>query len=65
MQEISEMLRFARKYENLSQEQLAEKAGVSLATVKNVELGKQSPKWVIVEACIEACGFEFTLTRKE
>jgi transcriptional regulator with XRE-family HTH domain len=54
--DFSGMLRELRKQAGLSQEALARKANLSLATITKLEQGRVQPSWETVKALAEALG---------
>lgn len=50
MAAFKDVLRYLRESENLKQEELAEKVGVSYAAISNYETGKREPKRKTLEA---------------
>ena len=55
---IQETVRNRRKELGISQVDLAEMSGVSLATIKNIERGKGNPSYKTVAHIIEVLGLE-------
>ncbi|MCR4847737.1 MAG: helix-turn-helix domain-containing protein [Bacteroidales bacterium] len=55
---LSEIIKNRRAKLKLSQADLAEMAGVSLATVKDIERGKGNPSIRTVEKLLEVLGLE-------
>jgi DNA-binding XRE family transcriptional regulator len=53
---LNEVIVSQRKTQNLSQQDLAEKAGVSLNTIKDIELGKVHPSFFTAGKILEALG---------
>lgn len=53
-----------RKKIGLSQQALAAKAGLSLATVQNIESGRSNPEWTTLSALLETLGLTFDLQPK-
>lgn len=53
--EMSRRVRAARAYAGLSANELAERIGLGLQTIKRIEAGKRNPRryeiWAIAEAC--------------
>ena len=50
---------------NVSQQELSEMAGVSLATIKDLERGVGNPSLKTLERIAVVLGLELTLTRKQ
>lgn len=61
---IAEILKERRQTLGLSQVDLAEMAGVGIATVKNIECGKANPSIRTMECIAEVLGLELSLTLK-
>lgn len=55
---LSEMMRSRRKTLGISQQDLAEMSGVSLATVKDIERGKGNPSLNTVQKILDILGME-------
>ena len=55
---IAEVIKSRRKTLNISQHDLAEMAGIGLATIKNVEREKGSPSIGTVSKIMEVLGME-------
>ena len=55
---IGDEIKTRRKTLSLSQNTLAEMAGVSLATLKNIERGVGNPSFETVEKLLEVLGLE-------
>lgn len=55
------VLRTARAYAGLSQRELAERAGVSLAAIIRAEAGRSAPSWTTMTRCVEACRLRWAL----
>lgn len=53
---IGEMIRLARREQNLTQKDLAEKAGVAEISIRNYENGKRQPKIEQLEKISDALG---------
>lgn len=51
-------MRLRRKILNLSQQDLAEIAGISLATIKDIERGKGNPSLSTVSKILDVLGVE-------
>lgn len=56
--ELKEIMKLRREVLSLSQQDLAEMAGVSLATVKDVERGKGNPSLSTVGKILDVLGLE-------
>lgn len=56
--DLKEVMKSRRKLLAISQLDLAEMAGVSLATVKDIERGKGNPYLATVKKIIEVLGME-------
>jgi len=54
----SAILQHARKRANLSQRELARRAGTTQATISRIEDGLISPRFDTLERLLEACGFQ-------
>lgn len=54
----SAILQYARKKANLSQRELARRAGTTQATISRIEDGLISPRVDTLERLLEACGFQ-------
>jgi transcriptional regulator with XRE-family HTH domain len=55
---FSELIRNTRKTKKISQNQLAKDAGVSLATVQNIEAGRANPEIKTLESLLAILGFK-------
>ena len=55
---ISNELKRRRKILGISQTDLAEMSGVSLATIKNIERGKGNPSFATMEKIVEILGMK-------
>ena len=55
---LAEVIKSQRKTLNISQHDLAEMAGIGLATIKNVERGKGNPSIGTVSKIMEVLGME-------
>jgi len=62
---LVEKLKLARKTAGLTQFQLAGAAGISMATLQNIEAGKANPEWSTLERLFAALSLEFTLKPKD
>lgn len=56
--ELKEIMKLRRGVLNLSQQDLAEMAGISLATIKDIERGKGNPSLSTVGKILEVLGIE-------
>ena len=63
--DISTILKGRRATLNISQQELSEMAGVSLATIKDLERGLGNPSLKTLERIAVVLGLELTLTRKQ
>jgi transcriptional regulator with XRE-family HTH domain len=63
--DISTILKERRATLNISQLELSEMAGVSLATIKDLERGLGNPSLKTLERIAVVLGLELTLTRKQ
>lgn len=61
---LSKIIKQRRKELTLSQQDLANKAGLSLATVQNIEANKANPEWLTVQNLLEALGLELNTNYK-
>lgn len=61
---IGEQLRLIRKHMKLTQAQLAERSGVSEATISAYENGKRSVNMTVVELLLDAMGCELAIKVK-
>jgi len=57
---LGEVMKSRRKTLSLSQLDLAEMAGVGLATVKDIERGKGNPSLATVSSILDVLGLEIT-----
>ena len=55
---LAEVIKSQRKTLNISQHDLAEMAGIGLATIKNVERGKGNPSIGTVSKIMEVLGMD-------
>ncbi len=55
---LKEVMKLRREILNLSQQDLAEMAGVSLSTVKDIERGRGNPSLSTVGKILEVLGIE-------
>lgn len=56
--DLGETMKMRRNFLKLSQQDLAEIAGVSLATVKDIERGKGNPSLNTVKKILDVLGLE-------
>ena len=63
--DVSAILKERRAALNISQQDLSEMAGVSLATIKDLERGMGNPSLKTLERIATVLGLELTLTRKQ
>ena len=63
--DIPRILKERRATLNVSQQELSEMAGVSLATIKDLERGVGNPSLKTLERIAVVLGLELTLTRKQ
>ena len=63
--DISTILKERRATLNISQQELSEMAGVSLATIKDLERGLGNPSLKTVERIAVVLGLEIQLTLKQ
>lgn len=63
--ELSNIFKTRRQTLGISQLDLAEMAGVGIATVKSIECGKANPSILTVEKLAEVLGLELSLTLKK
>lgn len=56
-----ELIKHCRKFRGMTQQELADKAGISKDIVCRYERGKYEPKYQCVLWCLEACGFELEI----
>jgi transcriptional regulator with XRE-family HTH domain len=63
--DISTILKERRATLNISQQELSEMAGVSLATIKDLERGIGNPSLKTLERIATVLGLELSLTRKQ
>ena len=54
-----------RRQLKLNQQDLAEMAGISLATVKDIERGAGNPSWSTVEKICEVLGLSISFSIKQ
>jgi Predicted transcriptional regulator with C-terminal CBS domains len=55
---LTEVIKSRRKTLDISQQDLAEMAGIGLATIKNIERGKGNPSIGTVSKIMEVLGME-------
>lgn len=55
---LAEVIKRRRKTLDISQQDLAEMAGIGLATIKNIERGKGNPSIATVSKIMEVLGME-------
>ena len=55
---LSEVIKNRRKMLAISQQDLAEMAGIGLATIKDIERGKGNPSMATVSKILEVLGME-------
>ena len=55
---LAEVIKSRRKALDISQQDLAEMAGIGLATIKNIERGKGNPSIGTVSKIMEVLGME-------
>ena len=55
---LTEVIKSRRKTLDISQQDLAEMAGIGLATIKNIERGKGNPSIGTVSKIMEVLGLE-------
>lgn len=60
-----ELIRQCRLFRGYTQRQLADRAGVSKATISYAECGKCEPTFFTVTCCLNAMGFSLELTTME
>lgn len=61
---LQEVMKERRKILALSQNDLAEMAGISLATIKDIERGSGNPSLSTVSRIVDVLGMEITYTIK-
>lgn len=62
--ELSKIVKERRETLNISQIDLAEISGISIATIKDIERGKANPSVKTLERMAETLGLELTLSVK-
>jgi len=62
---LRETIQNRRKRLLLNQEDLAQMAGISLATVKDIERGAGNPSWSTVEKICEVLGLRISFSIKQ
>ena len=63
--ELQHAIKERRKRLRLNQEDLAQMAGISLATVKDIERGAGNPSWSTVEKICEVLGLRISFSIKQ
>lgn len=63
--ELRDALINRRKRLHLNQEDLAQMAGISVATVKDIERGAGNPSWSTVEKICEVLGLRISFSIKQ
>ena len=63
--DISTILKERRAVLHISQQELSEMSGVSLATIKDLERGLGNPSLKTLERIATVLGLEVSLTRKQ
>ncbi len=58
------MIREGRVLKQLSQEQLSEKAGVSIKSLHSIELGKANPSIMLLSSILNALDLELVVLQK-
>lgn len=56
---FSEKLKAARLTAWLSQPQLAERSGINVSSIRNLEQGRRQPSWEMVQKLIAALGVPY------
>ena len=62
---IGNVIKQRRKTISLTQEDLAEMSGISLATIKDIERGAGNPSWSTVEKICEILGLSISFSIKQ
>ena len=62
---IDNIIKQRRKTISLTQEDLAEMSGISLATIKDIERGAGNPSWSTVEKICEILGLSISFSIKQ
>ena len=62
--EIGEVIKSRRKFLRLTQDELAEISGISLRSLKAIELGKGNPSIAQLNKLLDAIGLKVTLGNK-
>ena len=62
---IDNIIKQRRKTISLTQEDLAEMSGISLATIKNIERGAGNPSWSTVEKICDVLGLSISFSIKQ
>ena len=65
MMDLREVMKPRRKTLSITQNDLAEMAGVSLATVKDIERGKANPSMSTVLEILDVLGMEITYSVRQ
>ena len=65
MIDLREVMKSRRKTLSITQNDLAEMAGVSLATVKDIERGKANPSMSTVLEILDVLGMEITYSVRQ
>lgn len=65
MMDLREVMKSRRKTLSITQNDLAEMAGVSLATVKDIERGKANPSMLTVLEILDVLGMEITYSVRQ
>ncbi|MDD5819524.1 MAG: helix-turn-helix transcriptional regulator [Candidatus Cryptobacteroides sp.] len=65
MMDLREVMKSRRKTLSITQNDLAEMAGVSLATVKDIERGKANPSMSTVLEILDVLGMEITYSVRQ
>lgn len=63
--DLREVMKSRRKTLSITQNDLAEMAGVSLATVKDIERGKANPSMLTVLEILDVLGMEITYSVRQ
>lgn len=61
----AEIIRSCRKYRGLTQKGLAQRSGISAATVASVESGARSPSTYTFETLLNSMGFGLKIVKLE
>ena len=65
LEELSKIIRERRKLLSITQEDLAELAGISLRTLKSIETGKTNPTFETINKIAEVLGLQILLEIKK